>query len=259
MKFGRNLTASEILDQALHFRRIEDVDHAVFMGMGEPMMNLDNVLERGAAAARPRHHPPPHDDLDGRLAAGHRAPGRGPRADPPGAQPARARRRAALADHAGQRALAAGGRARRLPALARAQAPPRVHRVRDARRRQRPATPRRCQLAELLGPDVFKVNLIPYNPTGSIYEGSSREAIAAFKRGARGARRPGDRPPDARPRHRRRLRPARRGAGLTDASAADRLTYSVGDRREELRVRWSRRRRDDGRRPPRRDGAHVGP
>ena len=44
MKFGRNLTASEILDQALHFRRIEDVDHAVFMGMGEPMMNLDAVL-----------------------------------------------------------------------------------------------------------------------------------------------------------------------------------------------------------------------
>ena len=44
MKFGRNLTASEILDQALHFRRIEAVDHVVFMGMGEPMMNLDNVL-----------------------------------------------------------------------------------------------------------------------------------------------------------------------------------------------------------------------
>src|SRR3712207_5633988 len=31
MKFGRNLTESEILDQALHFRRIEPVDHAVFM------------------------------------------------------------------------------------------------------------------------------------------------------------------------------------------------------------------------------------
>src|SRR5436305_4942251 len=44
MAFGRNLTASEILDQALHFRRREQVDHAVFMGMGEPMLNLDNVL-----------------------------------------------------------------------------------------------------------------------------------------------------------------------------------------------------------------------
>src|SRR5947209_2440266 len=43
MRFGRNLTASEIVDQALHFRRIEPVDHAVFMGMGEPLMNLDNV------------------------------------------------------------------------------------------------------------------------------------------------------------------------------------------------------------------------
>src|SRR5436853_7546575 len=45
MAFGRNLTASEILDQALHFRRIEPVDHAVFMGMGEPMLNLDAVIE----------------------------------------------------------------------------------------------------------------------------------------------------------------------------------------------------------------------
>src|SRR5438874_4459454 len=45
MRFGRNLTASEILDQALHFRRVEPVDHAVFMGMGEPLLNLDAVLE----------------------------------------------------------------------------------------------------------------------------------------------------------------------------------------------------------------------
>ncbi|HEY4412257.1 MAG TPA: 23S rRNA (adenine(2503)-C(2))-methyltransferase RlmN, partial [Gaiellaceae bacterium] len=44
MAFGRNLTASEILDQALHFRRLTEVDHAVFMGMGEPMLNLDAVL-----------------------------------------------------------------------------------------------------------------------------------------------------------------------------------------------------------------------
>src|SRR6266516_5161759 len=45
MRFRRNLTASEMLDQALHFRRLEAIDHAVFMGMGEPMMNLDAVLE----------------------------------------------------------------------------------------------------------------------------------------------------------------------------------------------------------------------
>ena len=48
MAFGRNLTASEILDQALHFRRIEPVDHAVFMGMGEPMLEP----RRGARAPR---------------------------------------------------------------------------------------------------------------------------------------------------------------------------------------------------------------
>ena len=35
-------------------------------------------------------------------------------------------------------------------------------------------------LADLLDPNVFKVNLIPYNPTG-MFEGSTRRAIAAFK------------------------------------------------------------------------------
>ena len=44
MKFGRNLSADEILDQALHFRRVEAIDHVVFMGMGEPTMNIDAVL-----------------------------------------------------------------------------------------------------------------------------------------------------------------------------------------------------------------------
>src|SRR5204862_6507989 len=45
MRFGRNLTASEILDQALHFRRKEPVSNLVFMGMGEPLINVDSVLE----------------------------------------------------------------------------------------------------------------------------------------------------------------------------------------------------------------------
>jgi len=35
-------------------------------------------------------------------------------------------------------------------------------------------------LADLLDPKIFKVNLIPYNPTG-MFEGSTRRAIAAFK------------------------------------------------------------------------------
>src|SRR5262245_25131073 len=48
MRFGRNLTAWELLDQVLHFRRMEPVDHLVFMGMGEPFLNYDAVI----AAAR---------------------------------------------------------------------------------------------------------------------------------------------------------------------------------------------------------------
>src|SRR5438270_835919 len=37
------------------------------------------------------------------------------------------------------------------------------------------------ELVKLLNPRFFKVNLIPYNPTG-MYEGSTRKAIAAFRR-----------------------------------------------------------------------------
>src|SRR5205823_5264610 len=48
MPVVRNLTASEMLDQALHIRRLETIDHVVFMGMGEPMLNVDEVI----AAAR---------------------------------------------------------------------------------------------------------------------------------------------------------------------------------------------------------------
>jgi 23S rRNA (adenine2503-C2)-methyltransferase len=44
MAFGRNLTAWEIVDQALHFRRRERVDHAVYMGMGEPVLNYEHVV-----------------------------------------------------------------------------------------------------------------------------------------------------------------------------------------------------------------------
>jgi 23S rRNA (adenine2503-C2)-methyltransferase len=35
-------------------------------------------------------------------------------------------------------------------------------------------------LARLLGREMYKVNLIPYNPTGR-YDGSARPVIAAFK------------------------------------------------------------------------------
>ena len=116
MKFGRNLTASEILDQALHFRRKEAVDHCVFMGMGEPLLNLDNVLGRLRAPARHRHPPHLDHDLHRGLDPRHRAPDRARGADDPaGALAARPRRRPALGADAGQRALSAGRRAGRVP------------------------------------------------------------------------------------------------------------------------------------------------
>ena len=182
MKFGRNLTASEILDQALHFRRKEDVDHLVFMGMGEPMMNLDNVL--GACERLPDIgiHPssttistvgwiPGIERLterDGptiRLALSLHAP------DDDAAQRA----------DAGERPLPAGRRAGRVPALARAAQAAGLHRVPDAGRRQRQPRAGACSWPRVLTPhEAFKVNLIPYNPTDSGLTGSSREAIDTF-------------------------------------------------------------------------------
>jgi 23S rRNA (adenine2503-C2)-methyltransferase len=38
-----------------------------------------------------------------------------------------------------------------------------------------------AQLARILDPRMFKVNLIPYNPTDSSFTGSSPKAIAAFR------------------------------------------------------------------------------
>jgi 23S rRNA (adenine2503-C2)-methyltransferase len=46
--FKRNLSSSEIVDQILFFARLlkkEKVTNVVFMGMGEPFLNYDNVLE----------------------------------------------------------------------------------------------------------------------------------------------------------------------------------------------------------------------
>ena len=97
MRFGRNLSASEILDQVLHFRRLDAVNHLVFMGMGEPLMNVDAVL---AAAERLPDAGITHrrtGGLDDRLDPRHRAPGRVSPPAPARALAARRRRRAALA------------------------------------------------------------------------------------------------------------------------------------------------------------------
>jgi 23S rRNA (adenine2503-C2)-methyltransferase len=43
------------------------------------------------------------------------------------------------------------------------------------------AHPQAVALAKLLDPRIFKVNLIPYNPTDSSFTGSSPKAIEAFR------------------------------------------------------------------------------
>lgn len=58
MGAGRNLTAAEIVDQAVLAARESDqqgarLTNVVFMGMGEPMQNLDAVLEASAAINSP--------------------------------------------------------------------------------------------------------------------------------------------------------------------------------------------------------------
>jgi 23S rRNA (adenine2503-C2)-methyltransferase len=179
MKFGRNLTASEILDQALHFRRLDDVDHAVFMGMGEPMMNLDNVLE--ACRRLPD------------LGIAHRRTaistvGWIPGIDALAAQPMPIR--LALSVHAADDAL----RSEIMPVNDRyplADVLAACRRFYEAKRRMvfveyvmlggvNDRYEQAVALARVLDPKMFKVNLIPYNPTG-MYDGSTREAIAAFK------------------------------------------------------------------------------
>src|SRR3954451_10392188 len=179
MKFGRNLTASEILDQALHFRRTEDVDHAVFMGMGEPMMNLPAVL--GACERLPD------------LGITHRRTaistvGWIPGIDALAQQPMPIR--LALSLHAADEAL----RSELMPVNDRyplGDVLAACRRFYEAKRRMvfveyvmlggvNDRYEQAVQLARLLDPRMFKVNLIPYTPTG-MYDGSSREAIAAFQ------------------------------------------------------------------------------
>ena len=180
MKFGRNLTASEILDQVLHFRRIEPVDHLVFMGMGEPMMNLDHVLD--AARRLPN------------AGITHRRTGISTVGWVPGIQRLAESDmpiRLALSLHAPEDAL----RSKIMPVNDRyplAEVLAACEAFYAKRRRQvfieyvmlggvNDGYGQAVQLAQLLDPRVYKLNLIPYNPTDSTYAGSSRGAIDAFK------------------------------------------------------------------------------
>jgi 23S rRNA (adenine2503-C2)-methyltransferase len=180
MRFGRNLTASEIVDQALHFRRLETIDHCVFMGMGEPMLNLDHVV----AAAR----------LLPDLGITHRRTTVSTVGWLPGLRrfvdEVEEPIRLALSLHAADPAL----RSRIMPVNDRyplADVVAECERYFELRRRKvfveyvmlagvNDRVEQARQLADLLDRRVFKVNLIPYNPTG-MYDASSRKAIDAFK------------------------------------------------------------------------------
>jgi len=180
MAFGRNLTAWEIVDQALHFRRREPVDHAVYMGMGEPFLNVEHVL------ASARRLPD--------LGITHRRTTISTVGWLPGLRrfvdDATEPIRLAISVHAADPAL----RSRLMPVNDRfplEEVLAEARRYVELRRRKvfveyvmlagvndSPADAR--LLAALLDGRVFKVNLIPYNPTG-MFEGSSRQTIDAFK------------------------------------------------------------------------------
>jgi 23S rRNA (adenine2503-C2)-methyltransferase len=179
MAFGRNLSADEILDQALHFRRVEPIDHVVFMGMGEPTMNLDAVLaacellpELGVSHRRtaistvgwvPGIDRLAECEMPVALALSLHAPNDGLRSQ---LMPVNDRYPLDAVLAACERYLAR--RRRRIF----------VEYVMLDGVNDRPEHAR--QLAELLDPRAYKVNLIPYNPTGA-YDGSPPERIERFR------------------------------------------------------------------------------
>jgi 23S rRNA (adenine2503-C2)-methyltransferase len=179
MRFRRNLTASEILDQALHFRRLEPIDHCVFMGMGEPMLNMDEVV----AAARRLPD----------LGVAYRRTTISTVGWLPGLRrfvdEVEEPIRLALSLHAAEPAL----RSQLMPVNDRyplAEVVGECRRYFELRRRKvfveyvmlagvNDRVEQARALASLLDAKVFKVNLIPYNPTGT-FSASSPKAIAAF-------------------------------------------------------------------------------
>jgi 23S rRNA (adenine2503-C2)-methyltransferase len=187
MKFARNLTVSEIVEQALHFRRLDGgVSNCVFMGMGEPMLNIENVL---AACGRLPD-----------LGIGHRHTAISTVGWIPGIERLAEQEmplRLALSLHAADEAL----RSQLMPVNDRYPLSDVIEACHAfyARKRRRVFVEyvmlngindryeQALELARVLKPrhaaerSIFKVNLIPYNPTDSPYEGSTRASIAAFR------------------------------------------------------------------------------
>ena len=212
MSFARNLTASEIVEQALYFRRLEGsprprrstangasrrpeaetppISNCVFMGMGEPMLNIENVL---AACERLPD-----------LGITHRRTAISTVGWIPGIERLAEQDmplRLALSLHAADDAL----RSQLMPVNDRYPLADVIDACRAfyERRRRRVFVEyvmlggvndryeQALALARILSspredrPSIFKVNLIPYNPTGSDgsdpYRGSTRESITAFR------------------------------------------------------------------------------
>jgi 23S rRNA (adenine2503-C2)-methyltransferase len=189
MRFARNLTASEIIDQALHFVRLQraetpaaPVSHCVFMGMGEPMLNLDAVLD--ACQALPA------------IGIAHRRVAISTVGWIPGIERLAASDmpiRLALSLHAAEEAL----RSELMPVNDRYPLRDVLEACRGfyARKHRRVFVEyvmlagvndryeQALALAAALDPGVFKVNLIPYNPTSTPagHRGSTRESIAVFR------------------------------------------------------------------------------
>jgi 23S rRNA (adenine2503-C2)-methyltransferase len=181
MDFGRNLSGSEILDQVLHFRRTEPVNHLVFMGMGEPLLNLDAVIaaaerlpEIGIATS--------HTTVStvGWIPGIERLATEGPRI------------RLALSLHSAEEDV----RSKLMPVNDRyplRDVLAACLRWRQARRKRvfveylmlggvNDAPDQARALAEALRPrEAFKVNLIPYNPTPGSFAGSAPEAVERFR------------------------------------------------------------------------------
>jgi len=180
MRFGRNLTSSEIVDQALHFRRREPVNHAVYMGMGEPFLNVDHVL--ASAQRLPDLGITPRRTT---ISTVGWMPGLARFVDEV-EQPIRL----ALSLHAADPAK----RSELMPVNDRYPLETVLAECRryvELRRRKvfveyvmlggvNDSSADAQALASVLDGRTFKVNLIPYNPTG-MYDSSSRETIERFK------------------------------------------------------------------------------
>jgi 23S rRNA (adenine2503-C2)-methyltransferase len=211
MSFARNLTASEIVEQALYFRRLDrspttgggaegraPITNCVFMGMGEPMLNIENVLaacdrlpDLGITHRRTAISTVGWIPGIERLAE-HEAP-----------------LRLALSVHAADDAL----RSELMPVNDRFPLADVIEACRAFYERKRRRVfveyvmlagvndryEQALALARALSrpregePSIFKVNLIPYNPTVSgeqgardSYQCSTRESIAAFRAALQG-------------------------------------------------------------------------